>query len=409
LGANLVSVLAVGGACAHGQVVLDGSVGAAGPLSGPNFQIPASLGTKAGSNLFHSFAEFNVSAGESATFSGPADVTRVFSRVTGGEPSNIRGTLRCTIPGADFFLINPAGVVFGPGAALDVQGSFAVTTADTVKLSDGGRFLALPGAAGDVLTTAAPAAFGFAGPRPAPVVMTQGAALEVPAGRSVSVVGGGIAILSGRVVAPDGAVALISPGSAGELKLTDAGGIDTSGFTSFNDIALADGAVVQADGGSGGGVLMAGFNAELDAAEVSADTTGGDGSRGVRMGLGGSVTIAGGSRVSADALGPARAGTVGIAAGAVVIRGGSSLSADAPDGGTVGAIQIRTAGALEVRDTSSVRLAAAGSASGGLIDVEAGSVLLDGTGLPAETVPRTCRPARLARARAPTSASAPAR
>ena len=38
--------------------------------------------------------------------------------------------------------MNPRGVVFGPNAALDVKGSFAVTTADAIKLGDGGTFRA---------------------------------------------------------------------------------------------------------------------------------------------------------------------------------------------------------------------------------------------------------------------------
>src|SRR5688572_1037367 len=74
---------------AGAQVVLDGSLGPAGPLTGPSFAITADLGRQMGPNLFHSFSHFNLAAGEAANFSGPADVRNIVSRVTGGNPSSI--------------------------------------------------------------------------------------------------------------------------------------------------------------------------------------------------------------------------------------------------------------------------------------------------------------------------------
>ena len=50
------------------QVVMDSTLGQAGPLAGPNFQIPANLGKTVGNNLFHSFAEFSLTSDQSAIF-----------------------------------------------------------------------------------------------------------------------------------------------------------------------------------------------------------------------------------------------------------------------------------------------------------------------------------------------------
>ena len=69
--------------------------------------------------------------------------------------------IRSTIVGANLFLLNPAGVIFGSNASIDVSGSFAVTTGQDIKLSDGSRFNATPSAADALLTSAPPAAFGF--------------------------------------------------------------------------------------------------------------------------------------------------------------------------------------------------------------------------------------------------------
>ena len=45
---------------AGSQIVLDGSVGPAGPIAGPSYLIPESVGQRTGDNLFHSFDSFNV-------------------------------------------------------------------------------------------------------------------------------------------------------------------------------------------------------------------------------------------------------------------------------------------------------------------------------------------------------------
>jgi large exoprotein involved in heme utilization and adhesion len=46
-----------------------------------------------GSNLFHSFEQFNLQTGQRAYFANPTGITNIFSRVTGSNPSSIDGTL----------------------------------------------------------------------------------------------------------------------------------------------------------------------------------------------------------------------------------------------------------------------------------------------------------------------------
>src|SRR5437773_1829029 len=86
----------------------------------------------------------------------------LLSRVTGGNPSSIFGTIQTTGFGsANLFLLNPAGVLFGPTATLNLGGSFHVSTADYLRLTDGVRFNAIPGPQDALLSTAPVAAFGF--------------------------------------------------------------------------------------------------------------------------------------------------------------------------------------------------------------------------------------------------------
>ena len=75
------------------RITIDGSLGPAQTVVGPNYAVTSDLGRQVGGNLFHSFGRFGLVQGESATFSGPANVANVIGRVTGGNPSSIDGAI----------------------------------------------------------------------------------------------------------------------------------------------------------------------------------------------------------------------------------------------------------------------------------------------------------------------------
>src|SRR5439155_17616467 len=201
-------------------------------------------------------------------FTGPKGVKNVLVRVTRGA-SNIDGTIRTggQIRNANFFLMNPAGVVFGPDARLDIQGSFAVTSADFLANANGERFL-VTGGADPVLFTSAPVSFGFLASNAG--IRIDRARLSVPQGKAISIVsgnaGGGLAIAGeklnasgprhtgGVLRAPGGQINLVSVGSAGEALL-DATDVDTGikirSFEQMGDITLSKRALASVDGDAG--------------------------------------------------------------------------------------------------------------------------------------------------------------
>src|SRR4051794_19144933 len=222
LSAPLIAALLAAGPV-QAQIVTDGSVGPKVSLHGGQIDIGAELGSRRGDNLFHSFERFGIATGQTATFTGPGDIKNVISRVTGGEVSNIDGTLRSTVGQADLYFLNPAGVMFGPNAQLDVPGSFHVSTAHELRFDDGARFSAVD-KAGSGLTVAPPEAFGFLGEAPKPIQVDR-SQLRLTPEKVLSLVGGDLMIDGGQIGSlrtEDGVVQLVSTAAPGAVRIADA-------------------------------------------------------------------------------------------------------------------------------------------------------------------------------------------
>ena len=263
--------------------MLDGSFGTKGALPGPNFMIQAGFGKQVGGNLFQSFNQFNLNSSQSATFSGPNNVHNILARVTNGSPSSIDGTVNSSIQGANLFFLNPTGVIFGQHAQVNVSGSFAVSTANYLKLADGGRFNANLGG-GDVLTSAPVSAFGFLNSAPAPVSITgtntidvltnsitPGGGLTVSAQKCLSVVAGDITMNRGAISGDGARINVISVGSAGEVQLNPAdfnSYVDTSEFAELGAIHLKNLALIDSSGPSSGTIMVRAENLYLNNSQI---------------------------------------------------------------------------------------------------------------------------------------------
>ncbi len=105
-----------------------------------------------GTNLFHSFGDFNVQNNNVANFLNNSGLptSNILGRITGGNISNIFGIIQTTGFGtANLFLMNPAGFLFGPNATVNVGGMVSFSSADYLRLADGKSFNAIPNQATD--------------------------------------------------------------------------------------------------------------------------------------------------------------------------------------------------------------------------------------------------------------------
>lgn len=219
--------IAIHDAFAAGETITDGTVGNVQNLGSGSFTVPQSLGATVGHNLFHSFSEFNVNTQQTATFTGDNNLQNVISRVTGGKLSSIDGTIKSEVGKADFYFINPAGVVFGQNASLDVPAAFHLSTADYLQFRDATVFSAIT-PNGSELSSVDPTQFGFLGAsaKNNGLIAIHGARLSVQPDQALDLVAGKIEISStatqnAQLHAESGAIRLVAMQRDGKV-MTDA-------------------------------------------------------------------------------------------------------------------------------------------------------------------------------------------
>jgi filamentous hemagglutinin family protein len=186
------------------NITLDGTLGPAATLTGPTYQIRQDLGQTVGSNLFHSFGKFNLNANETAVFQSAPAIRNILSRVTGGSVSSIDGLIFTQSGAVNLYLINPAGIVFGPNARLDIgsstRGSFVATTLDAITFPNDSQFSATnPGTASTLLTIVGDPSGFLASQRTLPPIAATGSILGVYSGQSLLLLGGNITLDNSNV------------------------------------------------------------------------------------------------------------------------------------------------------------------------------------------------------------------
>ncbi|AKG21526.1 two-partner secretion domain-containing protein [Calothrix sp. 336/3] len=234
-------------------------------------------GNRQGNNLFHSFKEFSIPRNGAAVFQNANDIQNIFSRVTGGFQSNIDGLLK-TQGNANLFLINPAGILFGQNAKLDVGGSFFATTASSVLFSDGVEFSATNTQKPPVLTVNIPIGLKFRDNPSGKGITVQGQGhnltfdatnleftrqstppgLSVKSGRTLALLGEQVNLTGGNLLADGGKVEVGGVGS-GVVSLTPVNQgwqLGYNNVSSFGNITLSQKASIDTSSNLGAGEIQ---------------------------------------------------------------------------------------------------------------------------------------------------------
>ena len=363
--------------------------------TGDTFDITG--GTQAGANLFHSFEQLGLSSGQVANILSSPNIENILGRVVGGDPSVINGMLQVIGGDSNLFLINPAGIIFGPNAQISVPGSFTAASANGIQLDE--YWFNAMGSNDYANLVGAPSGFAFTNSESGAVINAGN--ITVPQGESVTLLGGFV-VNTGTVKAPGGIINIAAVPGENLVRISQEGSLlsldlpvqeqtelnpDYSALTVSEIPALLTGGVAPQDLGlvvENGVVRLASTNTvipttagttiasgRLDAADMTADGLGGRiDVFGERVGLvGANLDVSGMrggglARIGGNYQGQ---GTVPNASNTYVSQG-STINADAIDEGTGGRVIIWAEDTTQFYGDISVR-GGHTSGDGGFIEV----------------------------------------
>jgi filamentous hemagglutinin family protein len=188
--------------------------------SGNRFDITG--GQTSGANLFHSLSKFGLDANQTANFLSNPAIQNILTRVTGGDPSVINGLIQVTggTKGtSNLFIMNPAGILFGPNASLNIPASFTATTATGIGI--GNLWFNATGLNDYTTLVGTPSSFTFATSQ-SPGAIVNAGNLVVPQGQNLSLVGGTVAS-TGSLTALGGKITVTAVPGQSTLRISQQG------------------------------------------------------------------------------------------------------------------------------------------------------------------------------------------
>lgn len=169
-----------------------------------------------GRNLFHLFRDFNVQQGQTANFLSTPQIHNILAGVNGGSASYINGLLQVTGGNSNLYLLNPAGIVFGPNAQLNLPAAFHASTAQRVHFSGG--IFDLNGSNSYTQLNGSPLGFEFANKG---ILINEGN-LRVNAGQSLTLMAHQV-INTGTLGAAGGTVNVAAVPESGLVRVSQEG------------------------------------------------------------------------------------------------------------------------------------------------------------------------------------------
>lgn len=377
--------------------VTDGSLGPRQILNG-KFVIPQNLGTTRGANLFHSFERFSVEQGEQAQFIANATTQNIIARVTGGGSSLINGYLQVKGEAGsrpNFYFINPAGIIIGADAQLDVPASLYLSSASYLRFKDGDLHADLT--KNSQLSVATPEAFGFLARQQASIEFSAGANVNAGQAQEVHLSAARITMNEAKLSAPGAQISMqttrldevIRPGqlsenTSGEISLragSQVSSSSTQGQAAGNIVLQSaqislDGSITNADGLTSPAETAVRANAHAYAAR-SGDIL-------VKAQR---VSLQNDARFSSSSFNAADAGDIRMQAESLEVNGGGSIAgvfsqanqSGEQSSGRGGNIALELSRELSLKNGAQISASTFSDQAAGGIQIRSGTISIDGS------------------------------
>ncbi|MEB3309851.1 MAG: choice-of-anchor Q domain-containing protein [Snowella sp.] len=190
-------------------------------INGNQFNIEGGTLSGNGANLFHSLEKLGLNRDQIANFLANPQVQNILTRVVGGDASIINGLIQVSGGNANLYLMNPAGVIFGPNAMINVRGDFVVTTATGIGFGNDQWFKAV--GSNDYQTLIGnPSQFAFDLANPGAILNAGN--LSVGEGQNISLIGGSV-LNTGTISAPGGDITIAAIPGTSRVKISKAGNL----------------------------------------------------------------------------------------------------------------------------------------------------------------------------------------
>jgi filamentous hemagglutinin family protein len=177
-----------------------------------------------GKNLFHSFNQFGLNQNQIANFLSNSSIQNILGRVTGGNPSVINGLIQVSGGNSNLFLMNPAGIIFGAGASLNVPAAFTATTATGIGFAtdDNTNWFNATGANNYAALNGTPSSFDFSVSQPGSIV--NAGQLAVGQGQNLTLLGGTV-VNTGQLQASGGNILVAGVPGSSLVRLSQPGNV----------------------------------------------------------------------------------------------------------------------------------------------------------------------------------------
>ncbi len=185
--------------------------------TGNRFNIHGGRLSRDGANLFHSFREFNLYKGQTANFSSTEKIKNIITRVNGGNSSFINGLIKVTGGNSNLYIVNPAGIIFGKNAQLNIPAAFAATTATGIQFNN--QLFSATGKNNYASLIGNPSAFTF--PKEPAAIINNGN-LQVKPGQNVTLIAGSI-VNNGTIRAPGGDIRIAAVPNQSMVRISKEG------------------------------------------------------------------------------------------------------------------------------------------------------------------------------------------